>query len=158
MISSILISLAEQGFNSLVVWQGCGGHNLRNVVQVFNQSNQFHAKAYLPVLSYEKLWCRYGNPLIPGGHADSFSTSIALYLKPQMVREKLIPMPETQEVNWNDPALDFSKYSTTGVIGDARHGTKKIGQKIWTELVKQASIIIKNVADEPGNRLANYKA
>ncbi len=74
-VSSVLDSLAEQGFRRMVVWRGCGGHHLGGVVERFNAEHRGEARALQPDLPYHAIWCRIGDPSVPGGHADSFATS-----------------------------------------------------------------------------------
>ena len=47
----MLESLAAQGFETLVVWRGCGQHDLRSVIERFNASHQ-DCVAYQPVIDY----------------------------------------------------------------------------------------------------------
>ena len=48
MVSSVLVSLAEQGFRRIVVWRGCGGHDLRDAVERFNEAFSGRSTAFLP--------------------------------------------------------------------------------------------------------------
>ena len=90
LVHSVLTWLAEQRFRRIVVWRGCGGHNLTQVVEQFNIEQAGKARALLPALPYHDIWCRIGDPSVPGGHADSFATSIALHLRPDAVCADLI--------------------------------------------------------------------
>jgi len=128
---AVLVSLAEQGFRRLVIWQGCGGHRLQTVVRRFNTKNRGQAKAFLPQSPFHDIWCRVADPSGPGGHADSFATSISLYLRPQSVRQEQIVDPHNSPVDWGDPALDFARYSPTCVIGDPTQASAALGQKLW---------------------------
>ena len=38
LVMATLASLAEQGFRRIVVWRGCGGHDLRETVKRFNET------------------------------------------------------------------------------------------------------------------------
>lgn len=78
-----------------------------------------------------------GDPAVLVGHADSFTTSIALYLRPDSVRQELITNPHSTEVDWNDPNLDFARYSKTGVIGDPIHASVELGKKLWEAAVDE---------------------
>ena len=113
-VRSVLASLAEQGFRRIVVWRGCGGHNLRSVVEDFNATHAGPSRAYLPELPYHAIWCRIGDPKNPGGHADAFATSVALYLRPTMVRRDRIARTDQRPVDWDDPDLGFARYSPRG--------------------------------------------
>ena len=141
-IAAVLTSLADQGFQHVVVWRGCGGHDLAQVVDDFNQQYTSRSKAFLPPIPFHDLWCRLGYEQIPGGHADSFVTSLALYLRPESVRPDLIRNPHNGPVNWDDPHLDFAAVSETGVIGDPTHASADLGQRIWPELVKTVAEIL----------------
>jgi creatinine amidohydrolase len=134
LITSVLDSLAEQGFRRIVVWRGCGGHDLKQAVEQFNERHEGKTSAFLPAVPYRKIWCRVGDPNVPGGHADSFTTSIALYRRPEMVRVDRIADPETGPVDWNDPQLDFAQYSRSGVIGDPTHASAALGEELWEEI------------------------
>jgi creatinine amidohydrolase len=76
------------------------------------------------------IWSEAGGDDVPAGHADSFTTSVSLYGRPQSVRLDLIPRPSEQP-DWTDPDLDFRRYSTTGTIGDARHSSAELGGRVW---------------------------
>jgi creatinine amidohydrolase len=42
---------------------------------------------------------------------------LALHLRPEAVRRERIADPHNDRVDWDDPDLDFGRYSSTGVIG-----------------------------------------
>ncbi len=156
LVFSILKSLAEQGFKRIVVWRGCGAHDLRESVERFNREYRRKSKAYLPGHPYHDIWCRIGDPSNPGGHADAFGTSIALYLRPEAVRIDKIANPHNSEVDWSDPDLDFSRYSSTGVIGDPTKASAELGKKLWEAVVKEVAAIFKAVAEgKESNRLTS---
>ncbi len=71
-----------------------------------------------------------GDPAVPGGHAGSFTTSIVLARRPEVVRANRIPGP-SRPPDWSDRDLDFGSYSDSGVIGDARHARREIGERLW---------------------------
>ncbi len=144
-LDSVLRSLAEQGFARLVVWRGCGGHNLDQVIKLFNTTNTGRTRAILPTQPYQEVWEQVGEPTVATGHADSFITSIALYLRPKAVRVNRIPPPELAEIDWDDPHLDFSRYSSSGVIGDATRANAQLGEKLWKAVVERTAQILYEV-------------
>jgi creatinine amidohydrolase len=146
-VSSILESLAEQGFRRMVVWRGCGGHDLTGVVGRFNGRHEGEPRAFQPELPYDEVWCRIADPSIPGGHADSFATSIALYLRPGSVCVERIPEPEGKPVDWDDPELDFARYSPTGVMGDATHASAELGARLWDAVLDEVASILWRIAE-----------
>jgi len=145
-ISSVLDSLAEQGFQRIVVWRGCGQHDLSSAVERFNAKWEGKARAFQPELPYHAMWCRVGNLSVPGGHADSFATSIALHLRPESVRAEQNPVPELAPVAWDDPALDFTHYSSSGVIGDPTHASAELGAELWKVVVEEVARIFQETS------------
>ncbi|WP_425415539.1 creatininase family protein [Paenibacillus borealis] len=83
---------------------------------------------------------------MPGGHADSFTTSLGLYKHPECIREELIANPGSSEPDWEDPALDFTKYSATGVIGDPTHASEELGRKLWKGSVEAIAAELQKIA------------
>ena len=147
LVHAVLVSLADQGFRRLVIWRGCGGHDLHDVVTRFNADYAERASAFLPEAPYHDFWCRVGNPAVPCGHADSFTTSIALYLRPTAVRVDHIADPQHAPVDWNDPHLDFARYSTSGVIGDPTHASVELGERLWAAVVPSVAQCFRSVAE-----------
>ena len=146
MVSAVLASLAEQGFRRIVVWRGCGGHDLREAVQRFNDAYSGRSTAFLPPHPYDDIWRRLGDPAVPGGHADSFATSIALHLRPEAVRTDRIVAPRHRPVDWHDPDLDFADYSRTGAIGDPTHASAELGAKLWEAVVDAVAATLASIA------------
>ena len=146
LVYMVLKSLADQNFRRIIIWRGCGGHDLSDAVNRFNAEHKRKAKAYLPSLPYSDIWNRIGDPSIPGGHADSFATAIALHLRSNAVRVDKITKPQHDEVEWSDPNLDFSRYSSTGVIGDPTHASADLGEKLWDAVVEAVVLIMKSIA------------
>lgn len=147
LVGDVLKSLGEQGFKRIIVWRGCGQHDLREAVTLYNKNSGRKSRAYLPALPHHDIWMRVGDPNIPGGHADSFTTSIVLYKRPDMVRKEKIKDPHHREVDWADPELDFGQYSKTGVIGDPTQASAELGKKLWEAIVAEVARIIKTTAE-----------
>ena len=146
LVSATLVSLADQGFQRIVVWRGCGGHDLRGAVRDFNQASPHKAQAFLPEHPFHEIWRRLGDPNVPGGHADSFSTSISLHLRPATVRMNEIINPAHRPVNWQDPDLNFARYSSTGVIGDPTHANAALGAKLWEASVASVANTLRAIS------------
>ena len=145
-VASVLQSLAEQGFRCIVVWRGCGQHRLNQVVERFNLTYGSRARVFLPDMPYARIWHKVA-PDIPGGHADSFATSLALYLRPQAVHLDRLPRPENKLVNWDDPNLDFTLYSASGVIGDPTQATRELGATLWDLVVESVALTFTELAE-----------
>lgn len=146
LIYSVLKSLAQQGFRKIVIFRGCGGHHLNNVAERFNNDFKGVSVANIPHYPFYDVWCKYGDPNLPGGHADSFTTSLALFKRKETVREDKIYNPYSEEPDWADPNLDFSKYSKTGVIGDPTQATEELGEKLWNSTVEAVADTFRDVA------------
>ena len=139
-VGAALGSLADQGFRRIAVWRGCGGHQLDGVVAGFNDAHAGRSHAFLPELPYYDIWCRIGDPAIPGGHADSFTTSIALHLRPEAVRKAEIYDPRSTPVDdFHAPDLDFAAHSSSGVIGDPTHASAELGEQLWNACVEEVA-------------------
>lgn len=147
-LEAIIDSLADQGFQSVLVWRGCGGHDLVEAVQRSNARWQGRVKVMLPGHPFPDIWCRLGDPTVPGGHADSFATSIALHLHPEHVRLDLVPEPSSPP-DWNSPRLDFTDYSRSGVIGDARFANADLGAQLFDACVEAIARTIRDARLEP---------
>ncbi|MGH2450180.1 MAG: creatininase family protein [Candidatus Limnocylindria bacterium] len=145
-VRSVLESLADQGFRRIVLWRGCGGHDLRKVVEAFNSSQTGKAHAYLPQMPYHAIWCRVGEPDNQGGHADAFATSIALHLKPELVRRDRIERTAQRPIDWSDPQLDFARYSQSGVIGDPTIASAELGKRLWSEVIRETAAMLSGIA------------
>ena len=145
-VTAVLDSLAAQGFRAAVIWRGCGGHDLRQTVASYAKS-QATMGVHLPEPPFEDIWRTVGDPAVPGGHADSFTTSIMLFRRPSLVRADRIP-PPSRAPDWDDPDLDFGAYSDSGVIGDARHASAELGERLWQASVTWTSRYLAGVAGQ----------
>jgi creatinine amidohydrolase len=130
-ITAILRSLVQQGFRRILVWRGCGGHDLQKSIDEVRGEVE-KVVIVMPSMPFDEMWRRLGDPMVPGGHADSFTTSIALALWPSFVREDLVPGPSAMP-DWNSEPLDFTQWSDTGVIGDARFASAELGLRLHAE-------------------------
>jgi creatinine amidohydrolase len=149
-VFEILKSLLNQGFSRMIIWRGCGQHDLRIAINSI-QSSISHLKIWQPDMPYSEIWNRVYGSAIPGGHADSFATSLAMYLRPESVRKDQILNPENLQPDWSDPNLDFSLYSTTGVIGDPTKASSKLGEKLWILINKEVAQMIKSFDERTNN-------
>lgn len=50
-------------------------------------------------------------------------------------------------MNWEDPNLDFTQYSTTGVIGDPTYASAELGARLWEETIDAGARVIKEIGD-----------
>lgn len=143
-----LRSLADQGFSTIVVWRGCGEHRLHDAVARFNREYRERAKAILPELPYQRIWEKHGDPAVVGGHADSFTTSVSLWLWPESVRTNKIYCPDQTPVNWENESLNFRDHSESGVIGDPTHASRDLGAKLWTAIVDEVALMLSSPKQE----------
>ena len=73
-------------------------------------------------------------------------------MRPDIVRIEKIYNPNSAEVNWDDPELDFSHYSSSGVIGDPTHASAELGSRLWEAVIDEVTVIFKAVAQDENNR------
>lgn len=154
-VQSMLHSVADQGFKRFVVWRGCGQHDLRKPVESFNADQFGRAWAYLPEMPYSTIWKRVADPAVPGGHTDSFATSIALFRRPDHVRGDEIRKPKNRPVEWPSRELDFAEYSDTGAIGDPTYATSELGERLWSEVVGHVAEVFRFVSTASENGLTD---
>lgn len=140
-VAAIVASLADQGFRRVVLWRGCGQHDLRGLVGQFAD-----IEVVVPDSPFHDIWCRVADASVPGGHADSFTTSISLARRSHSVRADRIPSGASAEPDWEDPALDFTRYSDTGVIGSAAHASAELGDELWRACVDNVAGILRVIA------------
>ncbi len=149
-VEDVLESLAAQGYKTLLVWRGCGQHDLRAVIERFNASRQDSA-AFQPIIDYGTVADTAFGRAVAGGHADSFATSIRLHLSEEDVHLDRIRMPALRPFEWDDD-LDFSSVSDTGVVGDPTQASAQAGAKIWelcvSEGVELTRLLLEGRADQ----------
>ncbi len=144
LVYAVLRSICEQGFTRIVLWNGYTKHDLDGVVTQFNAEHAGRANVFLPDIPYQTIWSEVGDPTVPGGHADSFTTSLALFLRPEVVRTDRIAAPRCKPVNWHDPRLDLTRHTNTGVVGDPTHASAELGQRLWDATVQRAALLLRD--------------
>ena len=102
-VEDVLNSMAAQGFETIVVWRGCGQHDLGGVIERFNVTHE-RARAWQPLADYPRIADEAFGWRVPGGHADSFATSICLFLRPEAVRRDLIARFPSSARSWCWPS------------------------------------------------------
>lgn len=137
LVIAVASSIIEQRFEHVVIWRGCGQHDLEAAVAALRQQCP-GADVRLPDQPFNDIWCAIGDASVPGGHADSFTTAIALARRPEAVRTDRIPGP-SRAPDWTDRHLDFANYSDSGVIGDPGHATAELGDQLWNACVDWAA-------------------
>jgi creatinine amidohydrolase len=141
-VLDILTSLAEQGYRRLMVWRGCGQHELGRPIDEFNASSTV-ARAYQPVCNYGRINDAVIGP-VPGGHADSFSTSIGYHLYGvDGVHSERIPGP-SPAFEWQKE-MNFAAISSTGVMGDPTHASPERGEQLWQHCVEEAADLVRAI-------------
>lgn len=146
-VEDVLTSVAEQGFGSLFVWRGCGQHDLGTVLSHFNATHD-HARAFQPVIDYPAISRRAFGRDVPGGHADSFATSVCLLLRQEAVRRDRIRQPVMAPFAWSRD-MNFAAISDTGVIGDPTQAGEAAGARIWDLTVAEGARIVVALLDDP---------
>jgi creatinine amidohydrolase len=134
-VRAIVGSLQRQGFRRMLIWRGCGGHDLGRLVDELVQQAEPMIVVELPEAPFHDIWVRLGDPAVPGGHADSFTTSISLARWPDSVHRDRIPGP-SRTPDWSVQPLDFTTWSDSGVIGDPRFATAELGDLVRNETIR----------------------
>lgn len=150
-VEDVLESLSQQGFAQILVWRGCGQHDLAQVIERFNATHDA-ARAWQPMVDYPTISDRAFGRQIAGGHADSFATSICLLLRPEAVRRDLIARPKNAPFEWG-PAIDFAAISDTGVIGDPTAASEDAGRRLWEMIIHEGAAITTEIAEGRGDHV-----
>lgn len=148
LLQDVLDSLVEQGFRRIVIWRGCGGHRLAELVSRVNAAHDGRVRVWVPEHPYHEVWCSLADPAVPGGHADSFATSIALARHPELVRPDRVPAASAAAPDFNDADADWSLVATSGVVGDPTHASAELGERLWSRTVERVAAIVEQLAAE----------
>ena len=150
-VEDVIESMAAQGFETIIVWRGCGQHDLTDVIERFNASHA-QARAWQPLPDYPRIADEAFGRRVPGGHADSFATSICLLLRPEAVRRELIARPTMRPFEW-EREMDFSNISDTGVIGDPTAASAEAGARLWELIIDEGARIVDAILDGRGGEV-----
>src|SRR5918997_4015409 len=142
LLADALESLIEQGFMRFVIWRGCGGHRLDHWARRFEEAHKGIARVWVPPHPYNEVWQEVASEAVPGGHADSFTTSVALYKHPECVRLDRVPPPSEGTPDFDDPNADWRLVSDSGVVGDATRASPELGKRLWNRTVERVTAIL----------------
>jgi creatinine amidohydrolase len=144
-VEDVLNSMAAHGFETMIVWRGCGQHDLAGVIERFNATHE-RARVWQPLADYARIADEAFGRRIAGGHADSFATSICMLLRPEAVRRELIARPRMRPFEWQRE-MDFAAISDTGVIGDPTAASAEAGAKLWELIIEEGAQIVAAILD-----------
>jgi len=149
-ITETISSLLPHGFYRFLLINGHGG-NAGNLTATVSQIKQDYALS-VPTLSYwtmiKQTLIDIGTSPIGGmGHACEMETSLALHLRPELVRMDLaIAEMPTEMTSWScidfraggpvGIALDFKRDSKHGIMGDPTVATAEKGKRIFDDAKK----------------------
>ncbi len=149
-ITETISSLLPHGFYRFLLINGHGG-NAGNLTATVSQIKQDYALS-VPTLSYwtmiKQTLIDIGTSPIGGmGHACEMETSLALHLRPDLVRMDLaIAEMPTEMTSWScidfraggpvGIALDFKRDSKHGIMGDPTVATAEKGKRIYEDAKK----------------------
>jgi creatinine amidohydrolase len=149
-VYAILDSLAQQGFRRLVVVAGFGRHRVGAPIARLNEAHGPRCRAARLELPLHDIWCRVGDARVPGGHADSFATSIALYLRPASVRTELIRKPQHRPMDWDAPDPDAAGIASPGGAEDLAHASAALGKRLWEAVIDAGVAALKEFVVDDG--------
>lgn len=149
-VYAILDSLVQQGFRRLVVVTGGEQHRVEAPIARLNATYGPDYRAARLELPLRDIWCRVGDARVPGGHADSFATSISLYLRPASVRSELIRRPPQGTVDGCEAQAERDRALPLGVVGDPRHASAALGKRLWEAVIEAGVAALKELATGDG--------
>jgi len=149
MLTDILLSLKEQGFKRIIIFQGHGGiFVLGPIVRQINATNPDIKVIKVDFLNYlntdEMLDTLESRDNL---HACEYETSLMLFLNEELVRkDKIIDcVPDVPRDYLNYGSI--FKYSKNGVWGRPSLATKEKGKRIFQILVDKSIQYIDQVTD-----------
>lgn len=147
-ILEILESLKKQGFNKIIIWSGCGGHDLQNFIDKYNRKHP-DMHIYYPQVDLYGITIQVGGRKFveDAGHADAPSTSWCLYLDPTLVRKEKIKNSNSSPVDWSRLVKDFNLYTEEGALGNITLANREVGEKSWKLIIKEAADIIRKISE-----------
>ncbi len=142
-------SLARHGFRRICVFSAHGGNfaPLEEMVEGLREAvgPDVEVVVFTDLLAVIGMWRRVveeetGLGERVGGHADIAESSVMLVLHPELVREEravagYVPALERGAID-EIIARGFHTVSPTGVLGDARGMTRRIGERCIAEMVE----------------------
>lgn len=147
-VLDVLESMAAQSFTTVIVWRGCGQHDLHAVIERFNAAHT-GTRAWQPVIDYPAVARAAFGRDVAGGHADSFATSLCLLLRREAVRMDRLRPPVMRPFKWSDE-MDFSAISDNGIIGDPTAASEAAGARLWDLVVDEGARITAAILDGRG--------
>ena len=143
-VYAILDSLAQQGFRRLAVVAGFGQHRVGPPIARLNEAYGERCRAARLELPLHDIWCRVGDARVPGGHADSFATSIALYLRPASVRTELIRQVRHGPTEWDAPDPEPAR-TAPGGSGALSQASAALGKRLWEAVIDAGVAALKEL-------------
>lgn len=150
-VEDVLESMAGQGFCTIVVWRGCGQHDLGAAIARFNAAHA-DVRAWQPLCDYPRIADEAFGREVAGGHADSFATSLCLALRGAAVRRERIRHPVMSPFEWG-PHMDFSAITDNGIVGDPSAATEEAGTRMWEMIIDEGARITGAILDGRGDRV-----
>lgn len=166
LLSDIFSSIIQHGFYRFLIINGHGGN-----VGILNASMGELSESFgvsIPAYSYwqsiHNILIELGESEIGGmGHACEMETSLALYLRPELVNLNALrkDLPDSRLslscIDFRQPGflnvpLDFRRDTQEGVMGDPTYATREKGQRIFDCSLLAANRLIKSLLEaEPSS-------
>ncbi len=167
LLSDIFSSITQHGFYRFLIINGHGGN-----AGILNASTGELSESLgvsIPTYSYWQsiisTLIELGESEIGGmGHACEMETSLALYLRPELVNlnELRQDLPKSRLalscIDFRQPGflgipLDFRRDSREGVMGDPTLATKEKGQRIFNDALLAANGLVKSLFETESSSL-----
>ena len=162
LLEDIIVSMRHHGFRRFLIVNGHGGNQALMSVAVQDIGFRLDIDFLGCVGHYtlgddSKLKAVAGE--IPGGHACEMESSHDYYLAPDLIREETLSLgtldkafmamlkPLTDlELEWPNA---FNAHAPSGAKGDARKGTREVGQSLIESSIDELAEILNHLRDSP---------
>nr|WP_329905614.1 creatininase family protein [Porphyromonas pogonae] len=149
-LTDIISSLQHQGLNKLVIINGHGGNNFRNMVRDLNVD---FPDFVIAVSEWFRVCPAKDYFEIPGDHADEVETSVMMHYHPELVE-----LSQAGQGNSKPFALStlnegvawiprhWTKVSTDTGIGDPSHSTAEKGKRFACAVTDRYALLLHQLA------------
>lgn len=158
-VSDIVNSLVQHGFETIILWSGCGAHHLEPVAgEVKRKARQSNRKLniFTPRVNLHEIMKREW-PDIEEWHAGESTTSILLAKWPEAVRlDKINKLAKSRPFRW-DEAFMTDEIAPDGDSGAPGDYSKEKGEGVWRASVEAAAKIFKDIWELVQSRKQNAR-
>jgi creatinine amidohydrolase len=157
-LKDLVESLSGHGLRKLLVVNGHGGNDFR---QIIREVGQRHREMFLATCNWYQSVEKDAIFEHPGDHADEMETSLMLYAWPELVlpleragsgEHKRFSVEELNET-WAWTERKWSRVTADTGIGNPRKATPEKGEKYFRAVVEKLQRLMTGIANTPPDKI-----